>query len=227
MVRKSPPLDDDPHDDAARAPRDAEAGASRDAPRDPDAAMPFDGPFASAVRASAQQIWQAGLGAFAKAQGEGGKVFESLVKDGIALQRRTQEVAEERFGEVGSRMQRLTDEVQSRAGQHWDRLESIFEKRVAQALRRLGVPSSRELEAIAARLEALEARLEPLAGGARPANHQAARSPATSRPAAAKKGAVPKSGVTAKRAAARTAPSSAGGSPAAPRRKPPASKRGA
>ena len=139
MVRKSPPLDDDPHDDAARAPRDAEAGASRDAPRDPDAAMPFDGPFASAVRASAQQIWQAGLGAFAKAQGEGGKVFESLVKDGIALQRRTQEVAEERFGEVGSRMQRLTDEVQSRAGQHWDRLESIFEKRVAQALRRLGV----------------------------------------------------------------------------------------
>lgn len=226
MARKTPPRDDDVQDDADS--RDAGAGARGDAPRDPDAAPPFEGAFASAVRASAQQIWQAGLGAFAKAQGEGGKVFESLVKDGIALQRRTQAVAEERFGDVGSHMQRLRDEVQSRAGQHWDRLESIFEKRVAQALGRLGVPSSRELEAIAARLEALEAKLAAPAGGARPAGRQAARSAAPARAAAAKKGAVPKTGVaTATRAAARTAPSSAGGSPAAPRRKPATPKRGA
>ena len=32
-----------------------------------------------AVRSSAQQIWQAGLGAFAKAQEEGGRVFSKLV----------------------------------------------------------------------------------------------------------------------------------------------------
>src|SRR6218665_2900610 len=38
--------------------------------------------FASTVKNSAQQIWLAGLGAFSKAQQEGGKVFEALVKEG-------------------------------------------------------------------------------------------------------------------------------------------------
>ena len=60
---------------------DAELPASGALPE-----MPMlDGPLSSAVRESAQQIWQAGLGAFAKAQGEGGKVFESLVREGVSL----------------------------------------------------------------------------------------------------------------------------------------------
>lgn len=137
--------------------------------------MPMlDGPLASAVRESAQQIWQAGLGAFAKAQGEGGKVFESLVREGMSLQKRTQAAAEERWGAVGSRMQRLTDEVQARAGQHWDRLESIFEQRVAKALGRLGVPTLQDLEALGARVDALSAQVAAL-GPAAPAARKAAR----------------------------------------------------
>ncbi len=43
-----------------------------------------DKQLANAVRTSAQQIWQAGLGAFAKAQEEGGRVFAKLVKEGQA-----------------------------------------------------------------------------------------------------------------------------------------------
>jgi poly(hydroxyalkanoate) granule-associated protein len=138
---------------------DAAAPASGAAPELPV----LDGPLASAVRESAQQIWQAGLGAFAKAQGEGGKVFESLVREGVSLQKRTQAVAEERLGAVGSRMQRLSDEVQARAGQHWDRLESIFEQRVAKALGRLGVPTVQDLEALGARLDVLTAQVAALA----------------------------------------------------------------
>ena len=38
--------------------------------------------LSSAVKDSAQQIWLAGLGAFAKAQEEGSKVFDALVKEG-------------------------------------------------------------------------------------------------------------------------------------------------
>ena len=41
------------------------------------------------MKNSAQQIWQAGLGAFAKAQEEGSKIFEALVKDGSKLQETT------------------------------------------------------------------------------------------------------------------------------------------
>ena len=48
--------------------------------------------LSSTVKDSAQQIWLAGLGAFSKAQEEGGKVFEALVKEGMTIQRKTQAV---------------------------------------------------------------------------------------------------------------------------------------
>ena len=43
-------------------------------------------PLTNTIRESAQQIWLAGLGAFAKAQAEGGKVFEALVREGQTMQ---------------------------------------------------------------------------------------------------------------------------------------------
>src|SRR6187401_3086760 len=85
------------------------------------------------VRDSAQQIWLAGLGAFSKAQEEGGKVFDALVKEGVSLQRKTQAVAEEKIGEVTNRMSGMAGDVTAKAGQHWDKLESIFEERTAKA----------------------------------------------------------------------------------------------
>ena len=57
----------------------------------------LDSQFAQSVKDSAQQIWSAGLGAFSKAQGEGSKVFEALVKEGMNAQKRTQAVAEEKL----------------------------------------------------------------------------------------------------------------------------------
>ena len=40
------------------------------------------------------------MGAFAKAQEEGSKVFETLVKEGMSMQRKTQTVAEEKITEA-------------------------------------------------------------------------------------------------------------------------------
>jgi poly(hydroxyalkanoate) granule-associated protein len=122
----------------------------------------LDGDFANAVKDSAQQIWQAGLGAFAKAQGEGSKVYDALVKEGLTIQRKTQAVAEEKLVEVTDRMTRLSDGVQNRAGQQWDKLESIFEARVAKAMHKLGVPLSSDVDALGARIDALSAQVARL-----------------------------------------------------------------
>ena len=75
----------------------------------------FDSALASTVKDSAQQIWLAGLGAFSKAQEEGGKVFDALVKEGVSLQRKTQAVAEEKIGEVTSRMSNMAGDVSAKA----------------------------------------------------------------------------------------------------------------
>jgi poly(hydroxyalkanoate) granule-associated protein len=125
--------------------------------------------LAAQVRESAQQIWLAGMGAFAKAQADGRQVFETLVKEGTSLQKKTQASAEERLGEVTSRMQGMAGGVGLKAGQEWDRLGSIFEERTAKALRRLGVPSAKDVEALAARIELLEAEVARLAKPAGPA----------------------------------------------------------
>ena len=115
----------------------------------------FDGALAGTVKESAQQIWLAGLGAFSKAQEEGGKVFEALVKEGTSLQRKTQAVAEEKISEVTSKMSNMAGDVSARAGQQWDKLESIFEERTSKALNKLGVPSSKDVEALIARIDEL------------------------------------------------------------------------
>src|SRR3954453_15936107 len=102
--------------------------------------------FSDTVKDSAQQIWLAGLGAFSKAQEEGGKVFESLVKEGQSIHRKTQAAAEERFSEAASRMVGVASDISSKATGHWDKLETIFEDRVSRALKQLGVPSSKDID---------------------------------------------------------------------------------
>ncbi len=119
-----------------------------------------------AVKDSAQQIWQAGLGAFAKAQAEGTKAFEALVKEGTSLQRKTQAAAEEKLSEATSRMTAMAGGISSKATGQWDKLESIFEERVSKALGRLGVPSSKDIDTLNARIEALTKRVQALSAKA-------------------------------------------------------------
>jgi len=119
----------------------------------------FDSALANSVKESAQQIWLAGMGAFAKAQAEGKQVFDSLVKEGASLQKKTQSVAEEKYDEVTSRMTSMADDVTAKAGKQWDKLESIFEERTAKALQKLGVPSSKDVQSLMDRIDALQAQV--------------------------------------------------------------------
>jgi len=126
----------------------------------------FDSALASSVRESAQQIWLAGMGAFAKAQAEGRQRFETLVQEGLNLQKKTHAVAEERINEVASKMTSMADDAAARAGKQWDKLESIFEERTARAMKKLNVPSAKDVEELKARIEELSAQV---ARSARPA----------------------------------------------------------
>ncbi|MBH9552393.1 phasin family protein [Inhella sp. 4Y17] len=155
----------------------------------------LDGHVAQGVRDSAQQIWAAGLAAFSKAQGEGTKVFDTLVKEGMTLQQKTQTLAEKKFGAVAEKMTGVATEVGAKAGQHWDKLESIFEERVARALKSLGVPSGKDISALIARIDALSTAV-----GFAPVKQTVAKKPA------AKPAAKPVAKAEPKKAAADKAP---------------------
>lgn len=107
--------------------------------------------LALTVKDSAQQIWLAGLGAFAKAQEEGGKVFDALVKEGETIQARTRKLTDEKIAVVAGK-----------AAGTWDRLEQVFEDRVARALGSLGVPSKKDIDKLSKRVVELTAVVQGL-----------------------------------------------------------------
>lgn len=108
------------------------------------AAEQTENQLAVRVRESATQIWLAGLGAFSKAQQEGVKMFEALVAEGEKVQERTKVVADERLAEV-----------RAKASGTWDKLEQVFEDRVARALNSLSVPSRKDIDVLSQRVAEL------------------------------------------------------------------------
>ena len=116
------------------------------------------------MKNSAQQIWQAGLGAFAKAQEEGSKVFETLVKDGSKFQETTLQ-AQAKMAEAAAKASAMASDMGQRASGQFDRLEGIFEERVAKALHSMGLPNAQDMADLHARVEALEAEVKALKSG--------------------------------------------------------------
>lgn len=124
-----------------------------------------DSHLAAAIKDSAQQIWLAGLGAYSKAQEEGQKVFNALVKEGNSIQKRTMRITEDKMTEVTSRVGKLAGGLQKQANGTWDKLETVFEERVERALARLGVPTNKEIGDLTHRVEQLTASVQKLSGG--------------------------------------------------------------
>ena len=139
---------------------------------------------------SAQQIWLAGVGAFGRAQAEGHKLFEALVKEGLSLEKTARGFAGGRADFVRDAVESHVGQARERATDTWDKLEKVFEERVARALARLGVHTQSDVERLAARVDALSEAVNELiktTGEKRrtrkaPAPKRAPRKVATKRP---------------------------------------------
>ncbi len=147
-----------------------------------------------AVCSSAHQIWQAGLGAFAKAQEEGGRVFNKLVQEGTEFQKRSRSLAEDRVGGMSEMVDKVADGFGKQASGSWDKLEQVFEDRVSRALGSIGVPTRKDIEALTRQVDELRDIVARLAGeagtpAARRAVKTAARKPAAKKTAPRKRAA--------------------------------------
>lgn len=134
---------------------------------------------------SAQQIWLAGVGAFQRAQHEGSKLFDALVKEGSTIETATRKLATGRVDAVRDAVEERVGTVRERAVDTWDRLEKVFEERVQRALTRLGVPSREDLVELTERVDQLTRALKQR--GAAPAAKPAAKAPAKAAKKAAAK----------------------------------------
>ena len=67
-----------------------------------------------------QQIWLAGLGAFSRAEEEGNKLFDSLVKVGEELESKTTEIADQT-------VEKVSDKAKESVTDTKDKVEKILE----------------------------------------------------------------------------------------------------
>jgi poly(hydroxyalkanoate) granule-associated protein len=143
------------------------------------------------ITESAQQIWLAGMGAFNRAQAEGGKLFESLVRDGLSLEQTARKFTGARADMVRDAVEGTVGQARERAADTWDKLEKVFEDRVQRALVKLGVPGRDDLNALTQRVERLTEELRKANGSAAPKaapkapRKTAAKAPAKRAPAKA------------------------------------------
>ena len=139
--------------------------------------------ISQSVLDSSRQIWLAGLGAFSRAQAEGTKVFESLVKQGESLESKTRKVAADTAAMARGAATAKVKEVQVGVGGTWDKLEKVFEDRVERALSKLGVYTKNDVEQLAERVDVLSEAVNELikATGVKPKRRPAAKSSAMER----------------------------------------------
>ena len=108
------------------------------------------------LRKYTQQIWLAGLGAFSRAEEEGGKLFDNLVKVGEELENKTRDLADNATTD-------LRDKVIEKASDTREKVERAIDDRLSSTLTRLGIPSQREFEALSERMDRLTHVIEQLA----------------------------------------------------------------
>lgn len=122
------------------------------------------------VLSSARDIWLAGLGAMAVAQQEGGKVieqgnllFEKLVKEGSKFEGKTRKAAGGAVDDLKDGIDNRFGSVRKQAAENWDKLEKVFEERVARALGRLGVPTADDVQELIERVQDLAEKVKTVA----------------------------------------------------------------
>jgi poly(hydroxyalkanoate) granule-associated protein len=112
------------------------------------------------------QVWLAGLGALARAQREGPKLFESLVEEGGALEQRqrsnVRHLAQDAWKELRDSVDTRTAAARGKANEALENLEQIFQSRVQKALQQLGMPTSQEIGALSRKVNELNRSVQAL-----------------------------------------------------------------
>ncbi|HLR18018.1 MAG TPA: phasin family protein [Alcanivoracaceae bacterium] len=104
------------------------------------------------LRKYTQQIWLAGLGAFSRAEEEGGRFFDALVDTGKDLETKTRSAE--------AKVDELREKVRRHSGETMEKMEKAFDERLNKALSRLGLANKHEVDALKEQIEKLQAELD-------------------------------------------------------------------
>ncbi|MGB3564526.1 MAG: phasin family protein [Thermoanaerobaculia bacterium] len=106
------------------------------------------------LKESAHRIWLAGLGAVAMAEEEGSKLLGTLVDKGEKFETQQRKQLD--------KVLRRVDDAKGKAGTTWGKVEDSIDKKVGDALKRMGVPTRGEINKLTKRVEELTLKVDQL-----------------------------------------------------------------
>ncbi len=104
------------------------------------------------LSASARRIWLAGLGAISEAEKRGDEIFEGLVESGESYEK----TLKEPLGKAGGAFKESVSAAKSRASTALQDLEGIVDKKVAAAMKTMGLATRAEVESLRKEVERLK-----------------------------------------------------------------------
>jgi poly(hydroxyalkanoate) granule-associated protein len=103
-----------------------------------------------------QQIWLAGLGAFSRAEEEGNKLFDSLVKVGEELESKTAEIADQTVEKVSEKAKESVTDTK-------DKVEKLIDHSVNHSLNRIGLVTVKDIQHLESLILQLHSKVDFLA----------------------------------------------------------------
>ena len=102
-----------------------------------------------------KQIWLAGLGAFSRAEEEGNKMFDSLVKVGEELESTTVELTDQTVTKVANRTRESVTDTK-------DKVEKLLDHGVSTSLNKIGLATAKDLQHLESLILALTSKVDAL-----------------------------------------------------------------
>lgn len=102
-----------------------------------------------------KQIWLAGLGAFSRAEEEGNKLFDSLVKVGEELESKTVDIADQTVEKVSEKARESVTDTK-------DKIEKLIDNSVHHSLNRIGLVTLKDVQHLERLILQLHAKVDEL-----------------------------------------------------------------
>lgn len=102
-----------------------------------------------------KQIWLAGLGAFSRAEEEGNKLFDSLVKIGEELESKTADIADQTVEKVSEKARESVTDTK-------DKVEKLIDNSVHHSLNRIGLVTLKDVQHLERLILQLHAKVDEL-----------------------------------------------------------------
>jgi poly(hydroxyalkanoate) granule-associated protein len=114
------------------------------------------------IRASAQKALEAGAQAASGVRQSAFGAFDTLVKQGAALEAKSRRLAFAKAGKARDAACAGAERAKARTVEAVTQLERVFEQRVSRAISSLGVPTAKDVRALSRQVAQLQASVEQL-----------------------------------------------------------------